>query len=84
MMSFENDDALDWLVDLKSSGFSLIEATLNGIVDSSEDFLDACECAKAIEPIKSRLLELAIELSPSRIDESEWAGFVTLITRRQF
>lgn len=47
--SFENDDALDWVANLKSSfDLALIDATLNDVIDNSADFLDARECARAI------------------------------------
>ena len=42
--SFENDDALDWVIDLEStSDMTLISDTLSVVNESEEDYLDASD-----------------------------------------
>lgn len=47
--SFENDDALDWVVDLEQTDdFSLLIDTFNEIIAEDIDCLEAPECSMAI------------------------------------
>lgn len=46
---FENDDALNWVNELeKSQDLSTITTTLNSIVDSSVNYLEAPDCSAAL------------------------------------
>jgi hypothetical protein len=49
LSSFENDDALDWVIDLEStSDMTILEETLSLVINSEEDYLDASECSMAL------------------------------------
>lgn len=47
--SFENDDALDWVIDLeKAPDLGVLEVTLSEVLDSEEEYLDASVCCFAL------------------------------------
>ena len=46
--SFDNDDASDWVADLKESDPSLIASTLRRITTVGEDYLEAPDCSNAL------------------------------------
>jgi hypothetical protein len=47
--SFENDDALDWVIDLEEApDMTILEVTLAAVLDSEEDYLDASICCFAL------------------------------------
>jgi len=47
--SFANDDAADWLTELEGqSGLSLVERTLDEVLDASNAWLDAQQAARAL------------------------------------
>ena len=47
--SFENDEALDWVLDLEQSkALSVINGALDAILDSDDDYLDATDCSMAL------------------------------------
>jgi hypothetical protein len=47
--SFENDEALDWVIDLEQSqDLSVIAGALDAILDSDDDYLDATDCSMAL------------------------------------
>ena len=47
--SFENDEALDWVIELEQSeDLSVITRTLEAILDSDDDYLDATDCSMAL------------------------------------
>jgi hypothetical protein len=46
--SFENDDALDWVIELESSGQAAIDRALTAVTDEAEDYMDACDCTRAL------------------------------------
>jgi hypothetical protein len=49
LSSFENDDALDWVIDLeKASDMTILEETLAAVFDDEEDYLDAFVCSTAL------------------------------------
>jgi len=46
---FENDDALDWIVELEQADdYSVIFDALNTIEDNADDYLDASDCFCAL------------------------------------
>ncbi len=51
--SFGNDDACDWAFELeKVNDLSLVEATLDAVLDSGNEYVEAPEAASAIAAIK--------------------------------
>jgi hypothetical protein len=47
--NFDNDDASDWVYELeKAEGISFVEATLETITHSEEEYLEASACARAL------------------------------------
>ncbi len=49
LSSFENDDALDWVIDLeKAPDMGILEGTLSEVLDSEEEYLDASVCCFAL------------------------------------
>lgn len=53
MDALGNDDAMDWAYDLEScDDLSLVEAALDGVLDSDDDYLDALEASVALAAIE--------------------------------
>jgi hypothetical protein len=49
LSSFENDDALDWVIDLeKASDMGFLKETLSAVFDSEEEYIDAFVCSTAL------------------------------------
>jgi len=46
--SFDNDDALDWIDDLRSSGQSAILEALDRVLDEAHDGPEAPDCSEAL------------------------------------
>jgi hypothetical protein len=45
---FENDDALDWVIELESAGQAAIDGALTAVTEEAEDYMDACDCTRAL------------------------------------
>jgi hypothetical protein len=72
--SFENDDALDWLGDLKDSDeATIVRTTLEAVTDAKDDVdtNDACAALAAAE-----IVAAALGRGDDRLDEDalEWVG----------
>lgn len=49
LSTFENDDALDWIIDLeKASDMTILEETLAAVLDSEEQYIEAPDCCTAL------------------------------------
>ena len=47
--SFDNDDALDWVIELEAADDStILDAAFNTILDDTTQYLDASDCCSAI------------------------------------
>ena len=47
--NFENDDALDWVIDLEEAkDLSFVVETLDAVIESAEDYVDAWESSIAL------------------------------------
>lgn len=47
--AFENDDASDWVWELRdSTDFTVIEAALGAMIDDSAEYLESPQCANAL------------------------------------
>jgi len=47
--SFDNDDALDWVIELeKARDFSILEAALQTVIDQKGEMPDATDCSIAL------------------------------------
>jgi hypothetical protein len=67
--SFENDEALDWVIDLeRSKNLSVITGSLDAILGSDDDYLDATDCSMALAAAET-VAALAGRPEPSLPDE---------------
>lgn len=63
--SFDNDDALDWVISLeKSEDLSVVIKALDAVTEVSEDYLDASDCCAALAAAEV-VAALAGDPSPS-------------------
>lgn len=72
--SFENDDALDWLGDLaESDDLSTLESTLDAVIDTDEDLIEAPDCCTALAAAE---VVAALHRKPCDSLPQEAAGWV--------
>jgi hypothetical protein len=63
--SFDNDDALDWVISLeKSEDLSVVIKALDAVTDVTDDYLDASDCCAALAAAEV-VAALAGDPSPS-------------------
>jgi len=73
LTSFENDDALDWVIELEGApDITILEVTLAAVLDSGEEYLDAFVCSTALAAAEV-VAALAGKPSPKLPDEvAQW------------
>ena len=75
--AFGNDYAMDWAQDLQEyKTLELVETTLDNVIDSTEEELEAPFAAEALAALEviARLLGKPGEIDPATADVDEWVS----------